>query len=473
MNDTETAADAHRPPHRPRTAVVLGGGLAGILAASALSNYAHVTVVERDTLPRAATPRKGSPQARHAHLLWSGGAEAIEALVPGTLQRLLDRGAHRVPLPTGMVAYSPRGWFRRWDESHYMMLASRDLLDWTVRERVLASEQVTVVERAEVLGLEGTAGTVTGVRIRRGDGTETVLTADLVIDTTGRASRAPEWLAHLGYAPPKEEEVNSRLVYASRVYRAPEKARAGFPVVNVQADSRSSGPGQAGTVLPIEDGRWLVTLSGTRGGEPTKDPEAFEPFARRLRHPIVADLIANAEPLTEVSVTRNTGNCRRFYEKLTAWPEGFVVIGDAVAAYNPIYGHGMSVAAQSVAAILETVSRQGWATPGLARRIQKAVARPVSAAWNLAIGQDIHYPGATENGPDLLAKGMAAFVDRLILTSTGNGRVARRVTDVMTLQRGSHVLVTPSILLAAVLGPLRPQLQGPPLTTEEFIAAGH
>ncbi|GAB3894514.1 hypothetical protein GCM10027612_45920 [Microbispora bryophytorum subsp. camponoti] len=49
-------------------------------------------------------------------------------------------------------------------------------------------------------------------------------------------------------------------------------------------------------MFPVEDGRWIVTLTGTRGGEPPTDEQGFTAFARSLRHPIVADLMAEATP---------------------------------------------------------------------------------------------------------------------------------------------------------------------------------
>lgn len=457
-----------------KSAVVLGGSLAGLLAARALVEFADVvTVVERDVLPDGPERRKNLPQSRHAHVLWSSGAKAMEELVPGVAALLAEAGAHRLPLTTDMVALSSQGWFRRWDESHHMILCSRDLLDATVRARVLDDDRIELVERAEALGLEGTATAVTGVRVRGHDDAERTLPAELVVDATGRASRAPEWLAALGLPKPDVRHVNSGLVYASRLFRAPENARHGFPVLNVQPDPRDGRPGRAGVLLPIEDGRWLVTLSGTRGGEPTAEEADFERFAsEELRHPLIGEFIAGAEPLSGVAFTRTTANRRYYYERSRQWPEGFLVIGDALAAYNPVYGHGMSVAAQSAVALREVIHRRGWGTPRLARTLQKAVARPVNAAWDLATGQDVFFPGATQTGPTLRDRILAAYVDRLLYTATGNGRVARRFTDVSSLERGAHVLLAPGVLLAAVFGPLKPQLTGPPLTDEEWKAAG-
>ncbi|MDI3101997.1 FAD-dependent monooxygenase [Streptomyces sp. AN-3] len=454
---------------RKRPAIVIGGGLTGMLAARVLSDYTDVIVIERDVLPEQPEPRKGLPQASHTHMLWSGGADAIESLLPGTAKELDAAGAHRIPLTTGMVAYSAKGWYRRWDESHYAIACSRDLLDWVVRGQVLkhAGSRITVMEDTTVLGLTGTADAVTGVSIRRAaDDQEDTLLADLVVDASGKGSRAPNWLEDLGAPQPATREVDSGLVYASRVVQAPPGLPDNWPIINVQPDPRAGVPGQTGVILPIEGGRWLVTLSGTRGGQPTSDPEHFQRFALGLRHPIVGELLSRTKPLGPVQVSRMTANRRRFYEK-TAMPENLLVLGDAVAAYNPTYGHGMSVAAQGAVALGETIRRRGWRSPGLTARAQKAITKPVATAWAFATGTDVFYEGATETGPTLGERVAARFVDRLNLTATGSGRVARALTDVMTLQAGPEALAHPSTLIAAAVGPLKPQLTQPPLTAEE------
>ncbi|WP_308299346.1 FAD-dependent monooxygenase [Streptomyces sp. CL12-4] len=453
---------------------MIGGGLTGMLTARALSREADVIVIDRDVLPDQPQPRKGLPQAAHTHLLWSGGADAIEALLPGTAKELETAGAHRIPLTTGMVAYSPAGWYRRWDESHYAITCSRDLLDWVIRNQVLKDDDssITVMQSTAVLGLTGNAAAVTGVTIRRTDGEEDTLMADLVIDASGKGSNTPRWLGDLGAPEPETRDVDSGLVYASRIYQAPPGLPDTWPIINVQPDPRADQPGQTGVILPIENGRWLVTLSGTRGGQPTDDPDDFQRFALGLRHPIVGELIAKAQPISPtVQVTRMTANRRRSYEK-TAMPDRFIVLGDALAAYNPTYGHGMSVAAQSALTLEETIQRHGW-NPGLTRRIQKAVARHVNTAWTFATGTDVFYPGATADGPTRSERLAARFVDRLSYTATGSGRVARALTDVMTLQAGPEALLTPRTLVAAARGPLKPPLSGPPLTPEERAAVNY
>jgi 2-polyprenyl-6-methoxyphenol hydroxylase-like FAD-dependent oxidoreductase len=449
-----------------RRAVVLGAGLAGLLAAAALRDHSEVTVVERDELPEGPEPRKGVPQARHAHLLWSGGARAMEELLPGVTEAWLAAGARRIPLPTGLVSLSAQGWLRRWPEMEFMIACSRDLLESVVRARIRSDPRVTVLERTETLGLQGDAARVTGVRVRPAGGEEQVVAADLVVDAAGRGSRGTAWLDALGVPAARMEEVDSGLVYASRIFRAPEGTEE-FPVVNVQPDVTQPVPGKAATLVPIEGGRWLVTISGTRGGQPTADAEEFEEFARALRHPIVGELISRAEPLTDIMVTRSTINRRRYFEKVSDWPEGFVAVGDALATYNPIYGHGMSVAAQGALALRERVAAHGITAPGLARRIQRAVAVPVGIAWELATGTDIRYPEAIGKQPNAGQRLFQHYVHRLMRTATGRPLVCKALLGVITLNEPAGALIRPEVLMAVLRGPVKPPLTGPPLTDPE------
>ncbi|MET9696369.1 FAD-dependent monooxygenase [Streptomyces sp. NPDC006529] len=479
----DAAAAGSGTPSPRREAVVIGGGLTGMLAAAALAPYAdRVTVIERDTLPRAAEPRAFLPQARHAHMLWSGGAEAIEGLLPGFCERLLAAGAHRIPLTSGMVALSPGGWYRRWRPTRYLLTAGRDLIDWAVRAQMAGLANVRVVEDTRVLGLTGDAGRVTGLRITAPDGAEEVLSAALVVDASGRGTRTPEWLGELGVPRVREELVDCGLVYASRLYQAPPGAETGFPVVNVQAATHDPRPGRSAVIMPVEGGRWLVTLSGTKGGQPSADSAAFESFARSARHPVVAELLQYATPLSEVTTFANTANRRRYYEKSRIWPEGYVVLGDAVASYNPVYGHGMSVAAQGARALRRSLLEGGGLrAAGLARRTQRAVAAPVSVAWDLATGQDIFSPDAVGKRPGAADKLLSRYVGRLVRTATADFVVATALTEVMTLSAPITTLVRPRVLLHALRGPRMPQLTGPPLTERELgftrrtdrTAAGH
>ncbi|MEU9331752.1 FAD-dependent monooxygenase [Streptomyces sp. NPDC048290] len=458
--------DPHSTP-TPTHAIVIGASIAGMLAAAALRDHIRtVEIIEAHDLPEGPAPRTGVPQAAHIHFLQTGGADAVERLLPGTTGLLLAAGAHRIPVTTNMVVYSPHGWYRRWNRTtHQVFTASRDLTDSVIRAQVLKDPRVTVRTRTRAVALLGDARRVTGVRVRAADGTERALCADLVVDASGRATRTPGWLARLGITGLVQDEIDSGLAYASRFYRAPVPTE-GWPVVAVQADPGLPGPARSGHILPVEADRWHVSLMGGPGGHPTADPDAFEDYARTLRHPLVADLLRHAEPLSGVSVTHTTTNRRSYYERLPAWPDGLVALGDSVAAFNPVYGQGMSSAARAAVALREQLAAGGL-VPGLARRAQRAVGTRVTDAWSLAVGSDIHFAGTRGRRPTAADRLLRRYVGRLSHTATGSFHAATALTDVLSLRARPVSLVKPGVLLTALAGPLRPPLDGPPFTTAE------
>ena len=77
--------------------IVVGAGMGGLAAAKALSaHFGRITVLERDPLPLDATPRRGTPQARHLHALLAGGLVALNELLPGIESELEKAGAIRL-----------------------------------------------------------------------------------------------------------------------------------------------------------------------------------------------------------------------------------------------------------------------------------------------------------------------------------------------------------------------------------------
>ena len=451
-------------------AAVLGAGMTGVLAARVLAEYFDtVFLMERDELPRQAEPRKGLPQGRHAHVLMSGGVRAVEAILPGTTERWLAAGAHRIGLLSGYVLLLPDGWVRRWPGEQFVISCSRALLDWVIREQVLADPRIVTRQPVDLLGLTGDDGRVTGISWHdRNSGQDHHTDVDLVVDATGRGSRATRWLADLGYGQVHDQVVDSGLVYATRLFRAPGNAGHGFPVVNVQADPNSGTPGQTAALMPIENGQWLVTLSGTRGGEPTADPDRFVDFAKSLRHPIVGELIARAEPLGPVHLTRSTANTRHHFDKLPRWPDGFVVIGDAVASYNPVYGHGMSVAARGVLALRDRLARDGMRPAGAATALQRTVTRLTLDAWNQATATDARFPGAIGPRPTIVDRVVRRYMERLLATAASRPDVAEAVVEVFTLSAPANRLLAPSVALRGLMGPKLSPLPEPPFTEREL-----
>ncbi|WP_081903333.1 NAD(P)/FAD-dependent oxidoreductase [Microbispora rosea] len=373
-------------------AVVLGGGLAGVLAATVLAGHAdEVVLVEGDRYPSGPRPRRGLPQSHHSHVLVAGGARALDALLPGTVDALLADGAHLRDLPGDALIYSADGWFRRLHTGAHLISCTRGLLDQVVRRRALGGGDVEVWEDTRALGLTGDEVLVTGVSVsRQGSPPETVR-ADLVVDATGRRSQSPRWLAEIGAADIEEVSVATGLAYATRLYRAPGDLAATIPAIMLHPGTEKGRPARGATLFPVEDGRWIVTLTGTRGGEPPTDEQGYAAFARSLRHPIVADLMAEATPLGVVRPYRDTVNRRRFFERARL-PAGFAVVGDAAVAVNPIHSHGMSVAALGALRLREELARHGIG-PSLFAGLQAALAEEAERSWRMAVAQDTQRAG--------------------------------------------------------------------------------
>ncbi|MFJ3042611.1 FAD-dependent oxidoreductase [Streptomyces tendae] len=451
-----------------RRAVVVGAGLAGMLAAAVLADagVAEVVVLDRDELPDGPRQRRGLPQGRHAHLLMTGGLRAMEEIVPGVGKRLLAAGAHETSLSSGVLARSPEGWLRRWRrEGPVMLTCTRALVDWTVRDAVLEHPRVEV-RRAAAVGLTGSAGRVRGVRVSGPDG-EAGLEADLVVDASGRGTRIVTWLEGLGLSGIRTRTVDSGLVNASRVYRIPAGAER-FPLTIVQADPYVSRPGRSAMVMPVEGDRWLVSCGGTRGGEPPADTEGFLRYTLDLPDPIVGRLISGAEPLTDVHVSRSTSNVRHYLDKAPHWPEGLVVLGDALGTFNPAYGQGMSVAAFGARVLGRELERAGGPdAPGLARRVLRGAARPVDAAWAMAVGQDVLYPGTRGGRPGIADRAVTAYTRRMTRAAAGSFAAASAIWDVTSMRTPPTRMFHPAAVLAALTGSPLPALSGPPLTPAE------
>lgn len=449
--------------------LVLGGGLAGTLAAVALAEHCdEVVIVERDRMPSGPVPRKGVPQGRHVHNLMSAGARAIDDLLPGAIDALVAAGGQRIDVPRRLVGIAFGAWNHRFPSTQTFVSASRPLLDFVVRQRALAGGRIEFVEGADVIGLTGGADKVTGAVVRdRETRRERELTGDFVVDAMGRSSGTPGWLTELGLPAVPEERFGAGIAYASRTFRAPAGTTPEFPVINVAAEPKTDRYSRGGVLMPIEDGKWMVTFGGLPGGEPPTDEDGFMAFARDLSHPLLADLMAAAEPLGPVAGHRTPDNRRLRYDTVRPWPEGFVVVGDAASAFNPVYGHGMTVAARNALSIRNGLRRHG-AVAGTARIIQASVTSGGLDAWQLAVGQDtrslLQLKGET---PDLKSRLLFAYTDRM-------GRVARRRRDLFAMQLDVYTLTSPAstvfsprAILATLLGPTSPPLLEPPLTEAE------
>jgi 2-polyprenyl-6-methoxyphenol hydroxylase-like FAD-dependent oxidoreductase len=447
------------PSNTGRHAIVIGGSIAGLLAGRVLADYVdRVTIIERDRFPEGPASRKGVPQARHVHVLLKRGQTILERLFPGIEAELTAAGVPAVDWIADSQALGARGWLPRFQTNLKGLSPSRDLLEWTIRQRLAQHGRIAFKEACDVVGLlpNSSASGVAGVRVRARNeeahalGDEEDLAADFVLDASGRDSRAPDWLEALGYARPQETVVNSFLGYASRCYQAPTDGNVDWKLLLLPRQPPALKRG--GAIYLVEGNRWIITLSGGGKDYPPTDEAGFLDFARSLAHPALYDAIKDAQPLSPISGYRRTENRWRHYERLARWPEGFVAVGDAVCAFNPVYGQGMSVAALG-AETLERLLREqsdGDLT-GLARRFQKALAKLTATPWQLATGADFRYPETEGGQPDRKARLSWRYGDAVRELAHDNRRVYQTFIEVAHLLRPPTALFQPAIV-AQVLG---------------------
>lgn len=431
-------------------AVVLGGGMGGLLAARVLSDaYAEVVVVERDELPDGGVHRRGVPQGRHIHGLLARGQQALEELFPGLTVELVGRG-----VPVGDMLGDTRLFFgghrfERGTAGLTVLCASRPVLEDHVRARVRALPGVVLVDGCDVGGLDTAPDgrRVRGARVirRRRGSAEEVLAADLVVDATGRGSRMPAWLDSLGHPRPPVEHVRVGLGYTSRTYRlVPGMLDGDLVVLNGPTPDRPRG----GALSVLEDGRVVLTLFGMLGDHPPRDPDGLVDFARSLSFPDIAEALRGAEPLDEPVGYRFPAATRHRYEWLASFPEGLLVLGDAVCTLNPIYGQGMSVAALQALALRGHLERNGSVRP---LRYLRDIGRIVDLAWEMAVGADLTFPDV-EGPRTRRSRLISGYVARVQAAAAHDPAVGRAFLRVAGLVDPPPALLRPTTA-ARVLGP--------------------
>jgi 2-polyprenyl-6-methoxyphenol hydroxylase-like FAD-dependent oxidoreductase len=381
------------------TAVVCGAGLAGLTAARALTDsFERVIIIERDELRDEPLPRAGVPQGRQVHTLLPGGRAALDQMLPGFSDEMIVRGALHSDITANLKQYLIDSWLPRFPSDLWSTLSSRALLESVVRRRVEGLPGVEVRTGSRVLELMGKARRVTGVRLAAGVGRPApVLFADLVVDATGRSSKAPMWLQQLGFEAPREQVVNAYWGYSGNYYTMPED----FAPDWLTLVAPPSGPVLRGGLVQRHEGdRWMITMIGSGQDYPPHDTEGFLEFAKSIRVPDFADILTVARPLTPIASWRRTANRFRRFDELEGWPDGFIVIGDAVAALNPVYGQGMSVAALTARSLQSALAdSEGDGLTGFGRQFQHTAANIALLPWSLAAGADFAVPGAGGSEP--------------------------------------------------------------------------
>ncbi len=412
-----------------RQAIVIGGSIAGLLAARVLADhFDQVTIIERDHFREKPAPRAGVPQSYQLHVLLSQGQRIIEQLFPGLSDELTVHGATTIDWTADYRLLLPRGWAPRFSSVITSRSCTRNLLEAIIRQHLDSESRVEFKLGTLVTGLLSNTlhDSVTGVRIKDGNGTEAELSAQLVIDASGRSSKAPSWLQSLGYDTPTQTVINSFLGYSCRTYQSLCGEPLDYKVLYIIPSAPDHPRG--GILYQVEGNCWIVSLIGVGRDYPPTDEAGFLDFARSLRSPEIYEAIKDAQPISPIYGYQRTENRLRHYEQLSRLPENFLVVGDAVCAFNPVYGQGMTAAALG-ALTLDHCLKQLKEHPsnrdltGLAIRFQKQLSKVNTAPWLIATGDDFRWSTTVGGQPNLMIRLMHWYLDQVMLTASESASV--------------------------------------------------
>lgn len=425
----------------------MGGSFAGLLAARVLADHAEeVVILEPDGVAPDGL-RRGAPHRHQLHALLSMGHTQLERWFPGISEELLLGGAH---LGTGAaVQYYVDGVLKPRVPNSSMIGATRPFIEEHVRRRVFQLGNVTV-EMARAHGLLFSGSRVRGVRMSGVEAPASAahreLEAELVVDAMGRASRLNAWLLGNGWSPAPLERMKVDIGYATAYFQR------GDELPDTVIAHASPGPAtgyqqmlsEPGALVAVEGNRWSVVLVGYQDHRPGSDPEEFLRRMRRCVAPL-REVAEQCEFDGDVETFRFRESQRRDFARLKHFPGGLVVVGDAVASVNPVYGQGLTLATLG-ASSLSAHLRSGASPQSPAWGYFRRVGVVVDAAWRLSAMGDLAQPHVT--GPYPLGYRLIRWVsDRVVEASLTDPAVNKRFMDVVNMREHPRVLTSPQVLL--------------------------
>lgn len=424
--------------------------MAGLAAAKAVAaHFERVTVFDRDALPETPAFRVGTPQARHTHGLLAGGHRALERLFPGIDRDLIEAGA--VPLHVSsdlrfeLPGFDP---YPQRDFGIVTFCVSRPLLERICRRRVEREPNIEIKPRSRVTQLVATPPTidrgVAGVRFEDVRGAHGSLAGDLIVDASGRASLTLLFLDAIAWAKPAVIEVGMDQAHATAVFEKPEDAPTDWlGVLQLPTAPASS---RFGIILPMEGCRWIVSVGENHGRALPGDIDGFMDFVKSFRMPTIHRAIRNAKRISAIFRYNMPCSVRRAFDKLDRFPRGLIPIGDSVCRFTPIFGQGMSVAAQECCVLGSLIEvRHGLDDPleGLAETFLAEIQPLLETPWANAMS-DLAYPETRGERPSGFENQML-YTRALIRLAAEDLETDRVVSEVRALLRPQSALREPEL----------------------------
>ncbi len=420
-------------------AVVLGGSIAGLLAARVLSDhFDRVTIVEKERLASDGEVRHAAPQGAHAHGMLARGLEIIEGLIPGFTADLAQRGATLIG--ANDVGIYIAGWRKPHANPLKVLVATRPFIEWGLVRYVRAVPNIAVIEDAEAIGLTGDAARVTGAKLA-----DRTLKADFIVDARGRRSNLADWMKVLGAEPPPHETSPLGSAYCS--YLLEPKPGAARPRTLQVAEIKDK---IGAIIFAVERNRIQLSLGANTDIRVPQTHEEMLAFLReRLPVPDAYLAIKDLVPVTAPAHSRFTASVRRNFDVLGRPPEGSVAIGDAVASFNPIFGQGMTVAALEADWLGQCLTKNDPSTDGFAKAYYKGIKPIVDAAWGFP---DLEAKRNKPAGHPLGTQFLLWYTARMQVAASRSTLVSETIAKVQNMLAPPATLFRPDVFARVLLG---------------------
>ncbi|PGU07883.1 FAD/NAD(P)-binding protein [Bacillus cereus] len=432
-------------------AIVIGGSMAGKLAAKALSTtFKEVIILEAGEKWDGKASRKRVPQSNHPHVLLKGGENAIEKLFPTITNELIEAGSIVNNFTRDLRWHQFGLWKQPFNGGVHMIQQSRPLLEWHIQKRIDQILNVTTKFETlvECLLVDGKLNKVCGVKTKCLDtGLHEEIHADIVVDASGFGSKSIEWL-HEYNIEVQEERVRIDLFYATRMFKLKEDET--LDCCNMLMSPSFPENPYGVLIQTIEDNRYFVTFSGYANEEAPQTADEFYDFAENLSIANVTDFLNKAEGITGIKLYKIPYQVRRRFDLVTNLPEGLLVVGDAQCRFDPVFGQGVSVAAMEAYQLQLLLQDRKNLDKTFTQQFYKKATTIIQTPWEMTTTEISRHP-QLKRELTMKQKFQLWYTKQIYQLSASNSDVYIRLVRVMNLIRSPFHLFHPKVLFAVLL----------------------
>ncbi|ORB66000.1 FAD-binding oxidoreductase [Mycolicibacterium tusciae] len=376
------------------TAVVIGGSIAGIAAAKVLTEtFDRVIVLEKDGRHSRREGRPGAAQGWHLHHLLTAGQIELERIFPGIVDDMVAEGAFKVDMADQYRIRLGGTWKKPGTSDIQIVCAGRPLLEWCVRRRLDDEPRIEFRYEAEVgdLVYDRDANCVIGVAVDR-DGVLDVVPAEFVVDASGKNTRIPEFLEHMGIGAPEVEQDIINCFYSTMHHHVPPERQWDDKVMVICYAYRPYEDTYAAQYYTDSSRTILSTsLVAYNCYSPPRTAREFREFADLMPSPVVGENIDGLEPASPIYNFRYPNMLRLRYEKMRNLPRALLVVGDAYTSADPVSGLGMSLALKEVREMQLLLAKYGAGHHDLPRRYYRKISKMADTAWFVIREQNLRF----------------------------------------------------------------------------------